>query len=67
MTENKNRNIIIAQFTNHDDAMTAFVVESFLGGYGVSLRDDDSGEFVGFAIHGIKSLGTAIAKAKEVL
>ena len=58
---------IITQFTNPSDAMTAFVIESYLGGYGVSLRDDDSGEFVGLSFHGIKSLDAAIAKAQEVV
>ena len=59
--------MILASFTNTADNMTSFVVESARGGYGVSIRDDDSGEFVGFAIHGIKSLDSAIAKAKEIL
>ena len=58
---------IIATFTNANDGMTAFVVESHGGGFGVSLRDDDSGEFAGFSIHGIKDLGDAIAKAKEAV
>lgn len=55
--------------TFHDDEtnMTSFVVESFLGGYAVSLRDDDSGEFVSESTHGIKSIDDAVAFAKSVV
>lgn len=58
---------VLHSFTNSDTGMTAFVVESARGGYGVSLRDDDAGEFVGFSTHGIKELDAAIATAKGVL
>lgn len=58
---------ILHSFTNAETGMTAFVVESARGGYGVSLRDDDAGEFVGFSTHGIKELEVAIAKARGVL
>lgn len=60
---------ILAQFTNEDDAMTAFVVESnhSAGGFAVSIRDDDSGEFLPMSFHGIQSYDAAIAKARSVV
>lgn len=58
---------VLHSFTNSDTGMTAFVVESSRGGYNVSLRDDDSGEFASFVTCGIKDINVAIAKAKEVL
>ena len=58
---------ILLTFHNDELAMTSFVVESFLGGYGVSLRDDDSGEFVSESKHGIKSIDAAVVYAKSLV
>lgn len=59
----------LATFHNADDNMTAVVFESNhkAGGFGVALRDDDSGDFTPISFHGFKTLDAAITKAKEVL
>jgi len=59
----------LATFHNEEDNMTAVVFESNHkeGGYGVALRDDDSGNFAPSSFHGFKSIEAAIAKAKEIL
>lgn len=59
----------LATFHNADDNMTALVYASnhAAGGYAVALRDDDSGNCVGFSVHGFQTLEAAIAKAQEVL
>ena len=55
----------------HDDAtnMTALVFVSThkSGGFGVALRDDDSGETVSPTFHGFKTIEEAAAKAQDVL
>jgi len=58
---------IIATYTDTRDNLTAFVFESNLkcGGYGVSLRDNDSGEFVPGSIHGL-TLEEAKYKARGI-
>ena len=55
------------QFTNAADGVTAmvFVSNHKAGGFGVSLRDDDAGEFVGVSHHGL-TLEAAIAKAQAI-
>ncbi len=62
-------NAYLATFHNDEDNMTAVVFESNhkAGGYGVALRDDDSGNFTPASFHGFKTLEAAFAKAKEVL
>ena len=59
----------LATFHDADDNMTALVFESNhkAGGFGVALRDDDSGSVVGTSFHGFQSLDAAIAKAKELI
>ena len=57
----------LASFTNTADGVTSFVFKNVKSGFNVTLRDDDSGEFVGAAICGIKNLDAAIAKAKEII
>ena len=56
---------ILHTFTN--DGLTTFVFESSFGGYGVSMRDDDSGEFVNCSHHGIATIEQAIAEAKNAV
>ena len=58
-----------ATFHNDDDNMTSlvFVSNHKAGGYGVALRDDDSGLVVGTSFHGFQTLELAIVKAQEVL
>ena len=58
-------NDILHSYTSTTDCITAYVFESSFGGFGVSLKDDDSGEFVGCAIHGIKTIEEAIKRAKS--
>jgi hypothetical protein len=58
---------ILHTFTNSENGISSFVFESHFGGFGVSLRDDDAGEFVGASIHGFKTVDAAIAKAKEII
>ena len=58
---------ILHTFHDEDTNMTSFVVESFLGGYGVTVRDDDSGQFVSESTHGIKSIEDAVTLAKSVV
>ena len=59
----------LATFYDADDNMTALVFESNhkAGGFGVALRDDDSGSIIGASFHGFQSLNAAIAKAKELI
>jgi hypothetical protein len=52
--------------TNDETHMTAFVFPNVRGGFNVTLRDDDSGEFVPQAWI-FKSFDAAVAKAHEVL
>ena len=58
-----------ATFRDDDDNMTSlvFVSNHKADGYGVALRDDDSGLAVGILFHGFQTLESAIAKAKKVL
>jgi hypothetical protein len=58
----------IAEVHNAEDNMTAVVFKSNhkAGGYGVALRDDDSGLFVGLSFHGFKTVDAAMVKASEV-
>lgn len=56
---------ILHQYTNESTGMTAFVVVGAKG-YHVSLRDDDSGEFLP-TVTCFPELERAVAKAKEVL
>ena len=58
-------NDILHSYTSTTDCITAYVFESSFGGFGVSLKDDDSGEFVSCSIHGIKTLEEAIKRAKS--
>lgn len=55
----------IAQFTNNEDAVTSFVTKGNKG-FHVSLRDDDSGSYVGIVVI-FQELEKAIAKAKTIL
>lgn len=59
----------LATFHNDDDNMTAVVFESNhkAGGYGVALRDDDSGNFATASFHGIATIEAAKAKAQELV
>lgn len=57
----------LASYTNAETGMTSFVVANSKSGYNVTLRDDDSGEFVPLAIVGIASLEVANAKAQEAV
>ena len=59
--------IPIASFTNESTGMTAFVYPNTKAGYNVTVRDDDSGEYLSTAITGIQSLDAAKAKAMEIL
>jgi hypothetical protein len=56
----------VATFTNTQDGITSFVFVATIGGFNVTLRDDDSGEFVGIALN-FKDEAKAIAKAKEIV
>lgn len=38
--------VIVKTFSDPEMGITAFVFESSFGGYGVSIRDDDAGEFL---------------------
>lgn len=60
-------NNALASYTNAELGMTSFVFANTTktGGFNVTLRDDDSGEFVPLAICGIQSLDAAKAKAQE--
>jgi adenine deaminase len=58
-------NKVISSFTNTEDGMTAMVVTSDRGGYAVCVRDDDSGEFIGYSVHGIMSLEDANNMAEK--
>jgi len=55
---------IFATYENTELGLKAYVLESAIGGYGVSLQDVDSGQFFG-AIHGYKTIEAAKAKAME--
>ena len=59
--------ILLHAFTSTEDCITSYVFESSLGGFGVSLKDDETGEMVGCSIHGIKTIEEAIKKAKEAV
>lgn len=56
---------VISQHTNNDTNMTGFVFISTLrpGTFGASLKDEDSGEFLG-SFHGYETIEKAEAKAK---
>lgn len=58
---------VIETFTNTESGMTVFVSNNTKGGFNVSLRDDDSGLFVGLVICGIKTIEAAYKKAKEIV
>lgn len=60
---------ILHTFTNQEAGMSAFVFKSAhkVGGFGVSVRDDESGLYLDVSFHGFKTLELAIAKAQEVL
>jgi hypothetical protein len=53
-------------FTNADTGMTSFVFAG-VNGYNVTLRDDDSGEYVPVAIVNIKDEASAVAKAQALV
>lgn len=53
----------IAQFTNSFYRMTAFVVQG-VKGYNVTMRDDDSMEFLPTAICGVADLEDAKKRAQ---
>ena len=55
---------LIATFTDEANGIEATVVETFRG-FGVAIRDLDSGEYVD-SIRFYKTEAQAIAKAKEV-
>ena len=59
----------LASFHDADTNMTAlvFVSGNKAGGFGVALRDDDSGEMVSPTFHGFKTIEAATAKAQAVL
>lgn len=59
----------LATFHNNEDNMTSVVFESNhkAGGYGVAIRDDDSGNFAPVSHHGFKTFEAAVSKAKEIL
>jgi hypothetical protein len=57
---------VLHTFSNAADGLTAFVFVSAFAGFGVSLRDDDEGEFVNTSIHGLTE-DEAIAKAKAIV
>ena len=59
--------ILLHAFTSTEDCITSYVFESSFGGFGVSLKDDESGEMVGCSVHGIKTLEEAIKKAKKAV
>lgn len=53
-------------FSNAEDGVSGYVSEATNGkGYNVTLRDDDSGEFVPSAICHIASLDVAIETARK--
>lgn len=56
-------------FTNKEDGMESYVFENEGkgGGYNVTLKDLDSGEFVPSGFIGIKDLNKAIEKAKKIV
>lgn len=60
---------ILASFHDSVDNMTAMVFQSSqaAGGFGVSLRDDDSGEMVGVSFHGFQTFEAAITKAQSII
>lgn len=55
----------IASFTNHDTKMTAFVHHGQDGKFNVTLRDDESGEYVPIARTGFQTVDGASAFAKQ--
>lgn len=57
--------MILETFTNSDAGLTAFVSEHNSGGFGVSLRDDEAGEFVGI-VRIFPTIETATAYAKTL-
>ncbi len=59
----------LAAFHDDNTNMTAlvFVSNHKAGGFGVALRDDDSGEFVPASFHGFKTIEAASAKAESLL
>ena len=58
-----------ATFHNDEYNMTSvvFLSQHKTGGFGVGLRDDDSGLMVGMTIHGIKTIALAIETAKHLV
>ena len=46
--------------------MTAYVFENSNGTYNVSVKDNDSGEFLTSVTCGIKTLENAVKKAKQI-
>ena len=57
----------IATFTNEETGMESYVYPSDRGGYNVTLKDLDSGEFVDGTPVGIKDKDVALAKAKKIV
>lgn len=58
---------LLHKITNHEDGVTAFVFRSDLqhGTFAVSLRDDDSGNVIPNAIHGIITENAALEIATK--
>ena len=56
----------LASFTNTEHGVTAFVFAATRGGFNVTVRDDDAGEFLPDAIC-FSDLGRAIAKARHIV
>jgi hypothetical protein len=57
----------VETFTNKDDGMESYVFENDRGGYNVTMKDLDSGDFIPTAFTGIKDLKKAIEKAKKIV
>lgn len=57
----------IAKFANAADGITAYVWPCDKGGYNVTLRDDDAGEFVPVSLRGVADLDAAKSHAKRMI
>lgn len=56
---------ILATYTNKEDGLEAYVSRHVSGGFAVSLKDTDAGEFVP-VVTIYKDLGTATDKARAL-
>ncbi len=56
----------VADFTNAETGMTAFVVASTRGGFNVVLHDDDADEYIPTWVN-VKDVDDAIVKAKGLV